>query len=42
MMEEMLSRENMRSALARVEANKGSQGVDGMSLKDLRRHLVQN
>ncbi|MHA0857381.1 group II intron reverse transcriptase/maturase [Paenibacillus sp. CMAA1364] len=42
MMEEVLSRENMLSALARVESNKGSHGVDGMSVKDLRRHLVQN
>lgn len=42
MMEEMLSRENMLSALARVEGNKGSHGVDGMSVKDLRRHIVQN
>src|SRR5690606_3710235 len=39
---EILSRENMLSALSRVEANKGSHGVDGMSVKDLRRHIVQN
>jgi len=37
-----LSRGNMLSALARVEANKGSHGVDGMSVKELRRHIVQN
>lgn len=42
MIEEVLSRDNMLSALARVEANKGSHGVDGMSVKDLRRHIVQN
>jgi RNA-directed DNA polymerase len=42
MIEKMLSRDNMLSALARVEANKGSHGVDGMSVKDLRRHLLQN
>ncbi|WP_342556552.1 group II intron reverse transcriptase/maturase [Paenibacillus sp. FSL H8-0548] len=42
MIEKVLSRENMLSALARVEANKGSHGVDGMSVKDLRRHIVQN
>ena len=42
MIEEILSRENMLSALARVETNKGSHGVDGMSVKDLRRHLVQH
>lgn len=42
MIEEMLSRANMLSALSRVETNKGSHGVDGMSVKDLRRHIVQN
>ncbi|PWW00869.1 group II intron reverse transcriptase/maturase [Paenibacillus cellulosilyticus] len=42
MIEEVLSRANMLSALARVEANKGSHGVDGMSVKSLRGHLVQN
>jgi len=42
MIEEILSRENMLSALAKVEANKGSHGVDGMSVKELRRHLLQN
>src|SRR5665647_193733 len=42
MIENVLSRENMLSALARVEANKGSHGVDGMSVKTLRGHLVQN
>lgn len=42
MIEEVLSRDNMLSALAKVEANKGSHGIDGMSVKDLRRHIVQN
>ncbi|WP_141502184.1 group II intron reverse transcriptase/maturase [Paenibacillus luteus] len=42
MIEDVLSRDNMLSALARVETNKGSHGVDGMSVKDLRRHIVQN
>lgn len=42
MIEEVLSRANMLSALARVEENKGSHGVDGMSVKTLRRHLLQN
>ncbi len=28
--------------LKRVEANKGSHGVDGMSVKSLREHIVQN
>ncbi len=42
MIEEVLSRANMLSALARVEENKGSHGVDGMSVKTLRGHLLQN
>ncbi|GLX65672.1 hypothetical protein MU1_00160 [Paenibacillus glycanilyticus] len=42
MIEEVLSRANMLTALARVEANKGSHGVDGMSVKTLREHIVQN
>lgn len=42
MIEELLSRDHMLLVLARVEANKGSHGVDGMSVKDLRRHIVQN
>ncbi|PWW03183.1 hypothetical protein DFQ01_10779 [Paenibacillus cellulosilyticus] len=42
MIEDVLSRANMLTALARVEANKGSHGVDGMSVKSLRGHLVQN
>lgn len=42
MIEDVLSRANMLAALARVEANKGSHGVDGMSVKSLRGHLKQN
>ncbi|OXM14444.1 hypothetical protein [Paenibacillus herberti] len=42
MIEDVLSRENMLSALAKVEANKGSHGVDDMSVKELRRHIVQH
>ncbi|MFD2116602.1 group II intron reverse transcriptase/maturase [Paenibacillus yanchengensis] len=42
MIEQVLSRANMLSALDRVETNKGSHGVDGMSVKTLRRHLQQN
>jgi len=37
-----LTRENLLSALKRVEANKGSHGVDGMSVKTLREHILQN
>lgn len=42
MIQELLSRENLLSALKRVEANKGSHGVDGMSVKYLREHILQN
>ncbi|WP_340008960.1 group II intron reverse transcriptase/maturase [Paenibacillus sp. FSL K6-0276] len=42
MLEQLLSRENLLQALKRVEANKGSYGVDGMSVKSLREHIVQN
>ncbi|MEX2461109.1 MAG: group II intron reverse transcriptase/maturase [Paenibacillaceae bacterium] len=42
MIEKVLSRENLLSALKRVEANKGSHGVDGMSVKSLREHILQN
>ena len=42
MMESLLSRENLLSALKRVETNKGSHGVDGMSVNKLRDHILQN
>ncbi|MDQ0902888.1 group II intron reverse transcriptase/maturase [Paenibacillus sp. V4I7] len=42
MLEHLLSRENLLEALKRVEANKGSHGVDGMSVKSLREHIKQN
>lgn len=42
MLEQMLSRENLLEALKRVESNKGSHGVDGMSVKSLREHVIQN
>lgn len=42
MLEQLLSRENLLAALKRVEANKGSHGVDGMSVKSLREHIKQN
>lgn len=38
-MERILSRENLLIALKRVESNKGSHGIDGMSVKFLRRHI---
>lgn len=42
MLEQLLSRDNLLTALKRVEANKGSHGVDGMSVKSLREHIRQN
>jgi RNA-directed DNA polymerase len=42
LMERILSRENLLTALKRVEQNKGSHGIDGMSVKFLRRHLYEN
>jgi RNA-directed DNA polymerase len=38
-MEAVVERENMMKALRRVEENKGSAGVDGIAVKDLRDHL---
>jgi RNA-directed DNA polymerase len=42
LMDKILSRENLIEALKRVERNKGSHGIDGMSVKSLRRHLYEN
>ncbi len=41
LMEEVVSRENMRRALKRVRSNKGAPGVDGMTVEDLGPHLVE-
>lgn len=40
LMEKVVARDNMRAALRRVEQNKGAHGVDGMSVEDLRAHLM--
>jgi len=42
MMEEICEQENCRDALRRVKANKGSPGVDAMSVDDLSGYLVQH
>src|SRR6478672_4931766 len=42
LMEEVCGRENCRQALARVRANKGSAGVDGMTVHELPEHLKQH
>ena len=40
LMEQILVRENLIQALKRVERNKGSHGVDGMPVQNLRPHIV--
>ena len=41
LMEEVCERENCKRALARVKANKGSAGMDGMTVQQLPEHLKQ-
>jgi RNA-directed DNA polymerase len=42
LMEQVVDRENMLTALHRVERNKGAAGVDGMEIKSLRPFLLDN
>ena len=42
LMEEVCERENCKQALARVKANKGSAGVDGMTVHELPEFLKQH
>ena len=42
LMEEVCERENCKRALARVKTNKGSPGVDGMTVDELPGHLKQH
>ena len=42
LMEQILSRENLLSALKRVERNKGSYGVDEMPVQNLRKHIMEH
>lgn len=42
LMEQVVQRENLLSALHRVERNKGAAGVDGMDIKSLRPFLLQH
>ncbi len=41
-MEEVVARSNVRAALKRVRQNKGSPGIDGMTVDELPRYLVEN
>ena len=42
MIEKVINRRNMQRAVKQVLANKGSAGVDGMSVKQLTTHLRKN
>jgi len=42
LMEEVCERENLKEALRRVKANKGSAGVDGMTIDDITDYLKQH
>jgi len=42
LMEEVIERENLKEALKRVKANKGSPGVDGMTVGELPDYLKRN
>ena len=42
LMEEVCEAENLRKALARVKANKGSAGIDGMTVGELPGHLKKH
>jgi len=42
LMEEVCERENCKRALARVKTNKGSAGVDGMTVEQLPEHLKEH
>ncbi|MFC9543024.1 group II intron reverse transcriptase/maturase, partial [Lysinibacillus sp. NPDC056959] len=42
MLNQILARPNMIQALKRVEANKGSHGVDMMPVQTLRKHILEN
>ena len=42
LMEEVCERENLKAALRRVKANKGSPGVDGMTVNELPDYLKQH
>ena len=40
--EQVLARENLNTALKRVESNRGAPGTDGMTVKDLRSYLKEH
>lgn len=42
LMDQVLSRQNMRAALKRVKRNNGAAGIDGLSVKDLTDYLIEH
>lgn len=42
LIEEMVQRDNAKAALKRVKQNKGSPGIDGMTVDELSDHLAEN
>ena len=42
LLEEILSRDNMKLALKRVKANKGAGGVDGIDTNEIDEYLMEN
>src|SRR5260370_41854391 len=42
LMEEVCERENLKRALQKVKANKGSPGIDGMTVEELPGYLQQH
>ena len=42
LLEQILSRDNMNNAYKRVKANKGSHGIDGMTVDELLQYLKEN
>ena len=42
LMEEVLERSNLKEALKKVKANKGSAGLDGMTVQNLPRYLIKH
>lgn len=42
LMEQVVERSNVVAALKRVQKNKGSPGIDGMTVQELKAHLAEN
>lgn len=42
LIDEILSKENMETAYKRVRANRGAPGIDGITVEQLGKHLVEN